>query len=84
MEVNSARQDASELEEDVYNNRHKKGMLMTATVSDSARVGLVNIPEDLTAGVRITGGCNATMKLQVIGGKQERRISSDKEKLRTG
>ena len=57
---------------------------MTATVSDSARVGLVNIPGDLTAGVRITGGCNATIKLQVIGGKQERIISSDEENLSIG
>ena len=85
MEVNLARQDASVLEEAVYDNRHTKEMLKTAIVSDSARVGLVNIPEeDLTAGVRITGGCNATIKLQMIGGKQERRISSDEEKLSIG
>ena len=76
------RQDASELEEAVYDNRHTKEMNRhTATVSNRARVGLVNIPEEeMTAGVRITGGCNATIKLQVIGGKQkERRISSDEE-----
>ena len=96
------RQDASELEEAVYDNRHTKEMNRhTATVSNVARVGLVNIPvlrnkfirthtrqkilnipeEEMTAGVRITGGCNATIKLQVIGGgkQKERRISSDEE-----
>ena len=85
MEVDSVRQDASELEKDVYKSRHTKEMVRTAIVSDSTRVGLVNIPkEDLKAGVRITGGCNATIKLQVIGGKQERKISSDEEKLSIG
>ena len=77
------RQDASELEEAVYDNRHTKEMNRhTATVSNVARGGLVNIPEEeMTAGVRITGGCNATIKLQVIGGgkQKERRISSDEE-----
>ena len=95
------RQDASELEEAVYDNRHTKEMNRhTTTVSNRARVGLFSIPvlrnkfirthtrqkilnipeEEMTAGVRITGGCNATIKLQVIGGgKQERRISSDEE-----
>ena len=92
MEVNFVRQNAGKLEEDVYANRHSKGVGSTALVPNTqTRVGLVDIPyDDMTAGVIMTRGCNATITFQVIGGKKERisvpgsQDSNDEEKLSTG
>ena len=91
MEVNFVRQNAGKLEEDLYDNRHSKGVSSTALVPNTkSRVGLVDIPlDDMTAGVRMTGGCNATITFQVIGGKKERSVprspdSNDEEKPSTG
>ena len=76
MEVHLVRQKASELQKNAYDSRHTT--LSTAIVPNTnTRVGTEDIPgiPDMTAGVRMTAGCNSTITFQVIGGKKEGGIS---------
>ena len=85
------KQDAMELEGEIYASRHKKRDTVTLPNTRDT-IGLVNIPGvDMTAGVKMTGGCNATLTLQVIGGLtggsgggSDPPGSSDEEKLSLG
>ena len=82
MEVNLGSQKASTLQEEVYYNKHTRGLKFTAKVPNTnTRVGTEDIPgiPDMTAGVRMTAGCNSTITFQVIGGKKEGGISGSQD-----
>ena len=89
MEVNLAKQDARALEESVYDKSHWKWKGNTVITETKERIGLVHIPEqNITAGMSISRGCNATIRFQVMGGGKAKysvsQSSKDEERLITG